>query len=131
MTTHRLIQAVVLAAFLFSTSLASAESKVEKAFRVLKAQRAQGDGPLLLILSGAASALMSVNAQLSVSLSGRDPLFCVPKDLSLNSYNYADIALQEFERRPEWYRHEYLEAHPNDAVVDALVIGMEVTFPCK
>jgi len=129
MKTHRLIQAVVLAAFLFNTSSVSAASQVEKAFEALKAQRDKNRGYFMDMLLGAGIALDWANS--SFKSKGQAPLYCIPQDLSLNARNYADIALQEFERRPEWYKHPILEAYPNDVVVNALAYGLVTTFPCK
>jgi hypothetical protein len=133
MKTHRLIQAVALATLLFGISYtsapASAASQVEQAFEALKAQRDKNRGYFMDMLLGAGIALDWAN--LTFKSKGQAPLYCIPQDVSLNAHNYADIALQEFERRPEWYKHPLLEAYPNDVVVNALAYGLKTTFPCR
>jgi hypothetical protein len=129
MKTHRLIQGVVLAAFVLITLPARADSQVEKAFEALKAQREKNRGYFIDMLLGAGIALDWAN--ISFKSKGQPPLYCLPQDLTLNARSYADIALQEFARRPQWYKHPLLEAYPNDVVVNALAYGLQTTFPCK
>jgi len=128
MKSHWLIQAVVLAAFLFNTASASADSQVEKAFETLKAQRDRGGGYYLDMLEGAAIALDWANSQLTSK--GQSALYCTPNELTLNARNYANIALNEFKRHWERYEQPLLEAFPKDVVVDALAYGLARTFPC-
>lgn len=129
MKTFRLIQPVILAAFLLINPPADAESEVEKAFDALKAQREKNRGYFIDMLLGAGIALDWAN--ITFKSKGQPPLYCVPQDVSLNGRSYADIALQEFARRPQWYKHPLLEAYPNDVIVNALAYGLQTTFPCK
>jgi hypothetical protein len=129
MKIHRLIQAVVLPALLFGLSSASAGPQVDKAFEALKAQRDKNRGYFMDMLLGAGIALDWAN--LAFKSNGQAPLYCIPQDVSLNAHDYADIALQEFARRPEWYKHPLLEAYPNDVVVNALAYGLKATYPCR
>jgi hypothetical protein len=129
MSTRRFVSAVVLVAFSAIASPANAESQVEKAFLLLKAQLAERRGFLLDRLLGAGSALFSANARLEET--GRARLYCQPPKLGLSVFTYAAIALDEFERRPDFYENEFFNERPDQAIVDALLMGLEETFPCK
>jgi hypothetical protein len=129
MKAHWLIQAVVSAAFLCSTSCAIADTAVDKAFSLLKAQLNERRGFVLDRLLGAGSVLVSANARLEET--GRARLYCQPPNLELSVFTYAGIALDEYERRPDYYNKELFSERPDQAIVEALLMGLEETFPCK
>jgi hypothetical protein len=126
---RQLIQAVVLVASSLTCSIANAESKVEKIFETLKAQKVQGDGRLIVFLAGAGSAFTWADAALRTK--GQERLFCQPDELALNGQNFADIAIKEFLRQPSRYKSAYDEQHPDQALTSALLRGLNATFPCK
>jgi hypothetical protein len=116
----RLIRVLVLVAASSGTSAAFA---AEETFAMLKAQRAKGGGELLRYVERAGDGLASAN--ITLQRSGREPLFCAPEDV-----RYADVALKQYQRRPARYTTNF-RGYGGEAVVVALMDGLQRTYPCK
>lgn len=120
---------LLLAAFALPLN-AAAETDLERVVSALKQERAVGRGIFLPILGGAGRAFVQANVALKVR---NLPMFyCQPMQLTLNESNYADIALEQYERdKPIFNEDPFYQKYPVDALVYALFQGLQRTFPCK
>ena len=116
----RLYQTVIFIGLSLGISPAFA---VENAFVTLKAQRAKGDGELLRFVNRAGVGLMQANS--TYEKAGRAPLFCAPTDV-----RFADVALKQYQQSPSRYRTTF-RGYSGEAVVVALMDGLQRTYPCK
>jgi hypothetical protein len=120
---RRSFQAFVLLAVFLGISSAFAASRVDQTFATLKAQRAKGNGELIKYVNRAGEGLVWANAALARS--GGAPLFCAPEDV-----HYADVALRQYQRHPSRYTKAF-RGYAGEAVVVALMDGLQRTYPCK
>ena len=127
MTMRRFLAALVLSLVSLGASSANAGSKVDKAFKELKAERAGESGILIVAITGAGVAFAHANGELNAR--GAALLYCQPLKLGLTGLNYADIALAEFERHRSFYQG-YKDSS-TEAMVHAPLNGLVATFPCK
>jgi len=121
---------LLLAAFLFPLN-AAAQTNLEKAVSALKRERATGsDGQMMYTIAGAGRGFLAANTKLQ--LRKQPQLYC-PPNFPLNGSNYADIAIQQYERDKSMgvNASPFAQEYPFDALVAALLDGLQRTFPCK
>ena len=123
--------ALALAIMLSTAEPVGAETPMEKMFARLKQQRAKNQGDLLVLLHGAGQAFSVANVYLIVDRRIQ-PMYCPPNNLRLTEINYADITIDEFDRRRFSYRdNPILSDSPTYALTYVLLEGLQRTFPCK
>ena len=100
---------------------------VERTMALIEKQLNAGSGSLMFFVDGAGRALEWANSDLRVGK--RSPLYCEPEKLNLNRTNYAQTILEEYKSDKATY--DRLDKTPLDALVWALLMGQQKTFPCK
>jgi len=120
---------LLVAALLFATSSAMlAQQNVEQVFASLEQQAKLGEGPYLYLITGAGVAYSWANV---ANRGGTVPLYCPPKELTLNQHNYVQIALQEYKKGKDVYAKTLDSSNPADILSYVLLWGLARTFPCK
>lgn len=120
---------LLLATLAFSLN-AAAQTNLEIAVSHLKKERAAGKGRLIDIIGGAGRAFLHGNIQLK--LRKLPEFYCQPGQLVLNESNYADIALEQYERDKSLYiRDQWAQDYGMETLVGSLFHGLVRTFPCK
>ena len=121
---------LLLAVLVFPLNAAS-QANLDTLVSALKTERATGrDGIMMYSIAGAGRAFLVANTKLQLRKQAQ--LYC-PPNLPLNSSNYADIAIRQYEHDKATGVHELplAQESPLDVLVFALLDGLQRTFPCK
>lgn len=77
-------------------------------------------------VAGLGSGIFSANVWLGAR--HMPPLFCIPENLALNTENFMEILNSRIEAESKRMTQAKLDGAPIGML---LVVGLEVTFPCK
>lgn len=126
----RITSAVLLFATFAIPIWASAQTNLEITVTLLKKERAAGKGRLIDILGGAGRAFVHANTH--QKLRKLPELYCPPGHLVLNESNYADIALEQYERdKSIWLGDQLAQDFGMEILVSSLLSGLIRIFPCR